>query len=130
MKGERVKFVEKGYEEEGWTGREGTVTDHFCDYGEHRVGVRFDGEDRVRELRDESFEHLEDPYEYAVKRTSTKHIGADFILGDCWETRAEREDAMARQNVICDEWEKQYGSRPSIYSLVRRLKPGKIEEVV
>lgn len=117
-KGERVKFVEKGFEEKGWTDREGTITDHFCEYGEHRVGVLFDGEDVIRELSEEYFEHLEDPYEYAIERTIVGGPGRPLIVGDHWSSRAEVN--MSLLNLNTDR---------TTYRCVRRRKAGAIEVV-
>lgn len=116
-KGDRVVYV---YEE----GVYGTVVYPFCDYGEHRVAVKWDDEEAMAEIGYEMYETavllVEDPYEYGVQLSSSH--GPGRIRKDDWMVL---EDA---QNEL-EAFEGDDGHDLLTYKLVKRRKAGKVEDV-
>lgn len=64
---------------------------------------------------------LEARYEYAVQRTSLLDDGREFILGNYWGEREERETALKGMQMVSAGYIK--------YRLVKRRKPGPVEVV-
>lgn len=119
--GDRVRIKERrgweGYED----GREAIVEYSFCEYGDHGLKVKFVDNGEDREFIDETmFEHVDDPCEYAVHRTGPD--GATRIVGDFWSDKEDRQGFLDSMNF-------DFVSGAVIYKLVKRRKPGPVEDV-
>lgn len=126
-KGDRVEYV---YEK----GVHGTVDYTFCDYGEHRVAVKWGDEEARAEIGYEIYEStvmlVEDPYEYNIETTDliTDHA---HILRTLWEPNTEW---LERKKKALDDNDRALlnaggGALEYTRRIVKRRKAGKVEDV-
>ena len=131
-KGTRVRFIEDLSMGDFSTyfpakGTEGTAEDSFCEYGDyHGVTVLFDDGKHI-DVAESYLEHVEDPYEYNVERTSLEH-GSSYLQFDRWLDRETAADQYFGYCEAEDIHEEEAGFRFATYKLVKRRKAGPVED--
>lgn len=103
----------------------GTINCHFCEYGEHMVGIDFDN-GKYKELNESVVQKvLTDHYEYTVTAT----IGDHTYFWYAWGTLSEAEDSFLHLMYLEEQNSFIEGRESATYKLVKRRKAGKVENV-
>lgn len=108
--------------------KEGTLTQEWCEYGDHVWGVNFD-DGTYAEIGYDGLEYVEDPYEYNIEGTDLV-TGKTKLWRETWEPKPDwLKSRVDPRNEYDDRLRNAGGSPEYTRRLVKRRKAGRIEDV-